>query len=155
LGLKRIDEARSILETGLANSPDNSSIHNELYVVASVQGDESVKQREFAWGADKPAGENFVLLVAGGAALQHGQLHTERELTSRFLAASDAAKWKEVTASTLGCEAIWEGEIGNIGRARELAAKSEALALTRSNGACLVMALSLAGDKAHTHKLIA
>src|SRR5262249_45366526 len=115
----------------------------------------AVKQREFAWGADKPAGENWVLLSAGQAALQQGQLRKERELTSRFLAASETAKWKEVTASTLACDAVSEGEIGNIGRAREQAAKSEALALTRSNGTCLVLALSLAGDKSHTEKLIA
>ena len=155
LGLKRIDEARAILETGLVNTPDNPNIHHALYVVASVQGDETVKQREFAWGADKPAGKNWVLLAAGQAALQHGQLQKERELTSRFLAASDVAKWKEVTASTLACDAVAEAEIGNIGRAREQAAKSQALALTRSNGTCLVLALSLAGDKSHTEKLIA
>jgi len=39
-------------------------------------------------------------------------------------------------------------------RAREQAAKSEALAVTRTNGPCLVLALSLAGDSSRANKLI-
>ena len=154
LALKRVDEARDILERGLASNPENPSIHGPLYVVAMVQGDEAVIKREFEWGANQPAGANFVLLLAAQAALQRGQLQKARDLTSQFLAASQAAKLKEVSALAFACEAVGEAEVGSMARAREQAAKSETLAVTRTNGPCLVLALSLAGDSSRARKLI-
>jgi len=154
LALKRVDEARDILERGLASNPENPSIHDPLYVVAMVQGDEALIKREFDWGANQPAGANFVLFLAAQAALQRGQLHNARDLTSQFLVASQAAKLKELSAQALACQAVGEAEVGNFARAREQAAKSEALAVTRTNGPCLVLALSLAGDSSRAQKLI-
>jgi eukaryotic-like serine/threonine-protein kinase len=154
LALKRVDEARDILEKGLASNPENSGIHGGLYVVALVQGDEPVAKREFDWGANKPAGDNFVLLLAASAALQRGQLQKSRDLISQYLAVSMDAKLKEVSAQALACEAADEAKVGNMARAREQAAKSEALAVTRTNGPCLALALSLAGDSSRAQKLI-
>jgi tetratricopeptide (TPR) repeat protein len=153
--LKRVDEARAILESGLASNPDHPGIHFGLYVVATIQGDEALKKREFEWGANKPAGDNFVLFIAAQGAAQHGRLQESRDLQARYLAAIEAAKMKEVTAQGLACFAVDEAELGNVARAREMAAKSEALATTRSNGGCLVMAWCLAGDTAQAQKLIA
>jgi serine/threonine protein kinase/Flp pilus assembly protein TadD len=155
LALKRVDEARAILESGLASNPDNTGIHFVLYAVGVVQGDESLKKRELEWGANKPAGDNFVLLIAAQEAAQHGALRKSRDLQARYLTASEAAKLMEVTAQALACSAVNEQEFGNFVRAREMAAKSEALATTRSNGGCLVVAWSLVGDNVHTQKLMA
>jgi tetratricopeptide (TPR) repeat protein len=149
-----VDEARAILEAGLASNPDNTAIHFGLYIVAVMQGDEALKKREFDWGANKPAGDNFILFIAAQEAAQHGELQKSRDLQSRYLATTEAAKMKEVTALGLACFAVDEAEFGNLARAREMAAKSEALATTRSNGGCLVMAWSLLGDEAQTKKLI-
>jgi tetratricopeptide (TPR) repeat protein len=155
LALKRVDEARAILESGLASNPDNTAIHFGLYIVAIVQGDEGLKKREFEWGANKPAGDNFVLLIAAQEAAQHGRLQESRDLETRYLATTEVAKMKEVTAQGLACFAVEEAEFGNLGRSREMAAKSEALATTRSNGGCLVTAWSLTGDTAQAQKLVA
>jgi tetratricopeptide (TPR) repeat protein len=154
LALKRVDGARDILEKGLASNPDNSIIQEGLYLVAFVQGDEGAMRRAFDWGANKPAGDNFVLLLAASTALQRGQLQKARDLTSQFFAASQAAKLKEVSAQALACEAVGEAEVGNMARAREQAAKSGALAVTRNNGPCLVLALSLTGDSSRAQKLM-
>jgi tetratricopeptide (TPR) repeat protein/predicted Ser/Thr protein kinase len=154
LALKRVDEARDILEKGLASNPDNSGIHAGLYIVSLVQGDEPAMRREFDWGSNKPAGDNFVLLLAAQAALQRGQLQRSRDLISQYVAASEAAKLKEGSAQALACEAVGEAEVGNMARAREQAAKSEGLAVTRTNGPCLVLDLSLAGDSSRAQKLI-
>jgi serine/threonine protein kinase/tetratricopeptide (TPR) repeat protein len=155
LALNKVDEARAILESGLANNPDNSVIHYQLYVVATVQGDEKLAQREFAWGASRPPGDNFVLIGAAFLAMEHGEFQKARELEARYLAPNEAAKLKEVTAQGYGCLAIAEAEVGNMARARALEAKSEALAMTKSNGTCLAMTLALTGDDAHARKLIA
>ncbi len=154
LALKRVDEAQAVLEAGLASNPDNGASHFGRYVVGFVQGDEALMRREFEWGANRPAGDNFILIGAAQEAVMHGKLQKGMDLASRYLAASEAAKLKEVTAQEFACFAVNEAEIGNTARARELAAKSEALATTRSNGPCLVLALSLAGDTIHAQKLI-
>ena len=154
LALKRVDEARKVLESGLAANPGDSGVHFNLYVVATLEGDEDIKRREFDWGANRPAGDNFVLMGAAAVALQHGELRKARDAQSRFLASTEAAKLKEVTAAGYACVALTEAEIGNVTRARELARKSEVLAITRTNGPCLVLTLSLAGDTARAQKLM-
>jgi len=154
LALRRVDEARATLESGLASNPDNTAIHFGLYSVGVLQGDEALKKREFDWGANKPAGDNFVLFIAAQEAAQHGRLQASRALQTRYLNSTDSAKLKEETATGLACFAVDEAEFGNLGRAREMAAKSEALALTRSNDGCLMMALGLAGENSHLQKLV-
>jgi tetratricopeptide (TPR) repeat protein len=154
LALKRVDEARAIVETGLANNPENGDLRVAAYTVAFVQGDEAVMQREFNWGANRPAGENVILLVASQVAQQHGQYQKARELYSKYVSTTQAARLNELSSATLACEAFTEAEVGNFGRSKDLAAKSKALALTRSNGPCLAAALSLAGDSAQARKVI-
>jgi serine/threonine protein kinase/tetratricopeptide (TPR) repeat protein len=155
LALKRVDEARATLESGLASNPDNTAIHFGLYSVGVLQGDEALKKREFDWGANKPAGDNFVLFIAAQEAAQRGRLQVSRALQTRYFDSTKAAKMKEVTAQGIACFAVDEAEFGNLARAHEMAAKSEALALTRSNGGCLMMALGLAGENSRLQKLVA
>ena len=154
LGLKRVDEARAVLESGLASNPENPGIHWGLYSVAFVQGDEAAMRREFDWGVNRQAGENYVLIASASVSQQRGQFQKARDMTSQFLSTTQTAKLKELSAVTISCEAVTEAEVGNFARAKELAAKSKALALTRSNGPCLAMALSLAGDSSQAHKVI-
>ena len=155
LALNRVDEARSISETGVAANPDDPGPHWALYFVGFVQGDEALMQREFAWGAHRRAGENWVLNIAAAGAMQRGQLQKARDLTGQALSASQSGNLREVSAANLANRALWEAEVGNLPRAREEAAKSEALSRTRTNGPVLVLALSLAGDSSHAQKVIA
>ena len=155
LALNRIDEARSISEAGLVANPDDPGPHGMLYIVGLMQGDEALMQREFAWGGHRRAGENWVLYVAASAAMQRGQLQKARELSGQALSAGQAGNLREGVATVLANQALWESEVGNLARAREGAAKSEALSRTRTNGPPLVLALTLAGDSSHAQKVIA
>jgi tetratricopeptide (TPR) repeat protein len=155
LALNRVDEAKATIEAGLVSNPENVSIHWQRYAVASLQGDELLMQREFDWSTRRPAEDFFFMWAAALAALQHGELGKARDLESRYLASTGAAKLKETKAQAYACSAASEAEIGNFVRARELAAKSEALAVTRTNGPCLVLAMSLTGDSAHVQKISA
>ena len=98
LALKRVDEARATIEAGLVSNPDNAGIHWQRYAVAYLQGDQMLMQREFDWGASRPAGDNFFLWAAALAALQHGELRKARDLESRYFASTGAAKLKENSA---------------------------------------------------------
>ena len=154
LALNRVDEARTILETGLVSNPDNVTFHVMLYIVGFVQGDEALMKREFEWGAGRPAGDNFVLVAASAVAAQQGQLQKSRALVSQFVSTSGAAKLKEGAAQALACSALWEAEAGNTALAKVLATKSLFITMTRSNGNCLAPALSLAGDLLQARKVI-
>ena len=154
LALNRVDEARAILETGLASNPDNVSFHFVLYVVGFVQGDEALMKREFEWGTSRPAGDNFVLVVAAVVANQRGQLQKSRALISQFVSASDTARLKGGAAQALACDALLEAEVGNTALARAVAAKSMSMGVSRTNGNCLAPALALAGDSVRARKVI-
>jgi eukaryotic-like serine/threonine-protein kinase len=155
LGLNRVDEARSISETGVAANPDDPGPRSSLYVVGFVQRDEAIMQREFDWGAHRRAGENWVLYLAAMGAMQRGQLQKARDLLGQALSASEASNLKEVSSFILADRALCEAELGNLARAREDAAKSEALSRTRNNGPLLVLVLSLTGDSSHAQKVSA
>jgi tetratricopeptide (TPR) repeat protein len=92
--------------------------------------------------------------MAEAGAMQRGQLQKARDLMGQLLSASQAGNLKEVSAYILSNRALWEAEVGNVARAREDAAKSEALSRTRTNGPLLVLVLSLAGDSSHAQKVI-
>jgi serine/threonine protein kinase/tetratricopeptide (TPR) repeat protein len=154
LAQKRLAEARSILESGLANNPDNPSMHYVLYLTAVMLADQALKKREFDWGKSKPAGENYVLLGAAQEAAQYGRLGDSRALQIVYFDSYKTSSMKETEAQGLACFAAVEAEFGNLDRARGMIAKSEALALTRANVGCLLVAVGLSGDKAHLRKLI-
>jgi tetratricopeptide (TPR) repeat protein len=154
LALNRVDEAREVLENGLRTDRDNPSIHQELYVVASAQGDSAVMQRELQWGASRPAGENFVLQFAAMQAAQHGQLTKAREVFAQIFVASQGSNLKESSAGTTAWEALLESQMGNMDRAKEKSAESLALSRTRTNLPNVAVALALAGDNRQCQSII-
>jgi tetratricopeptide (TPR) repeat protein len=154
LALNRVDEAKAVLERGLATNPDNSGAHYALYIVASVQGDIAVMQREFQWGASRPTGENFVLYLAAMQAAQHGQLTKARELLAQSFAVSQGSNLKETSAGTSALEALLESEVGFVERARQKSTESLALSRTRTNLPNVALALALAGDHRQSQKII-
>jgi serine/threonine protein kinase/predicted Zn-dependent protease len=54
IGLNRFDEAREVIEQGLARGPDSIRFHNRLYLIAFLKGDAEAMQRQVAWCAGKP-----------------------------------------------------------------------------------------------------
>jgi tetratricopeptide (TPR) repeat protein len=154
LALNRVDEARAVLENGLRTDRDNPMLHNALYAVASAEGDSAVMQREFQWGASRPAGENFVLQLAAMQAAQHGQLTKARELLAQVVIVSQRGNLKESSAGTAAFEALLESEMGNLDRAKQKSAESLALSRTRTNLPNVAVALALAGDHRQCQKVI-
>jgi serine/threonine protein kinase/tetratricopeptide (TPR) repeat protein len=148
LALKRVDEARSMLEADIAKNPENVSPRVVLYQAAILQDDQALARREFEWGIRKQAGDNVILLYAAADAFQHGQFQKGRGLVSQHLSTTQAAKLGEISAQTLSCFALTEAEAGNFAVAKQMVAKSKALLLTRSNGPCVAVSSALAGDAA-------
>ncbi|HEY7183861.1 MAG TPA: protein kinase, partial [Blastocatellia bacterium] len=53
IGLNRSDEAREVIEQGLARGLDSSGFHNRLYLIAFLKGDAQAIRRQVAWFAGK------------------------------------------------------------------------------------------------------
>ena len=154
LALNRVDEAKSVLESGLAQNPENSGIHAGLYLVAFREGDEAGMQRELQWGDKQHAIDNSPRWVATVAAAQAGHRKQAADAFEQLSQGMIADGLAESAAQVLSQEALFEAEIGDRARAIEIATRSLGLSRGRSNGPNLVVALSMAGDKARAQKLI-
>jgi tetratricopeptide (TPR) repeat protein len=154
LALNRVDEAKSVLEAGLAQNPDNSGIHAGLYLVASREGDQALMQRELQWGASQRAVDNGPRWCATLAAAQAGHRQQAVDAFEQISEAMHGDGLRESAAQMLSQEALFEAEIGNRARAKEIATRSLALSRSRSNGPNLLVGLSLAEDTSRAQKLL-
>jgi DNA-binding winged helix-turn-helix (wHTH) protein/tetratricopeptide (TPR) repeat protein len=152
LALKRVDEARTILEAGLASNPDNPVISSGLFVVGIAQADQTLMQHLLD-ESDRKQDANLAF-VAASYATQRGKLREARNSLSRYLNMIPAGTLQEIRAMTIACQAKQEAIVGNLTLAAEKAATSEKIALTRSNAPCLLLALGLMRDSWQAHKVI-
>ena len=145
LALNRFEEARSVLQQAIAAKADNLFIHQNLYQLAFVTGDADGMQREMKWAQGKPS-EYLLLNEATAVAVSRGQLQKAGELMQRSVQVTDRLGFKGTTAGTESISAVWQAEVGNTAKAKQLAASSSALANGRSNMVSAAVALAMAGD---------
>jgi tetratricopeptide (TPR) repeat protein len=143
--LNRLDEARSILQRAEDAKADNLFVHELLYDLAFVNGDSDGMQQQMKWSEGKPS-EYLLLNDAASAAAARGQMQEAGELTQRSVQVSERFGFKETTADTQANWALTQAEVGNVSKARELAASSSTLARGRSNMVPVAIALAMIGD---------
>ncbi len=153
MALNRREEARSVLQRAVDAKGDNLFIHDLLYELAFMNGDSEGMQRQMKWAEGKPS-EYLLLSDAAYVAATHGQMHKAEELMQRSMQVSDQLGFKETTADTQANWAVAEAEIGNVAKARELAASSSALANGRSNMVPVATALAITGDGSRAHTIM-
>ena len=152
LALNRLEEARSVLQRAVDAKADNLFIHQGLYALAWLTGDEAGLQHEMKWAEGKPS-EYLLLNDAASLAAAHGQLQKARELIDRSVHVSDHFGFKGTTADTKADWALIEAEAGDFSKARESAAASAALAHGRRNMVPAAIALAIAGDTARAQAI--
>jgi eukaryotic-like serine/threonine-protein kinase len=54
IGLNRFDEAREVIEEGLARHMDSGGFHNRLYLIAFLEGDVQAIDRQVEWFTGRP-----------------------------------------------------------------------------------------------------
>jgi eukaryotic-like serine/threonine-protein kinase len=153
MALNRLEEARSILQQAVDAKADNLFIHESLYELAFLNGDADGMQRQVTWSAGKPS-EYLLLNNASSVAAAHGQMQKAEELIQRSVRVSDRLGFKETTADTQAGFALVQAQVGNVSKARELAASSSALAHGRSNMESVAVALAMTGDVSHAQAII-
>jgi serine/threonine protein kinase/tetratricopeptide (TPR) repeat protein len=153
MALNRVEEARSVLQQAIDAKADNLFIHQTLYELAFVTGDGEGMQREMKWAEGKPS-EYLLLNEAAAVAASRGQLQKAGELMQRSVQVTDRLGFKGTTADTESSSAVWQAEVGNTAKAKQLAASSSALANGRSNMVPVALALAMIGDVSRAQAII-
>jgi tetratricopeptide (TPR) repeat protein len=153
MALNRLEEARTIGQRAVDMKADNMFIHELLLNLAFLNGDADGMQRELKWSEGKPS-EYYLLIASANASASRGQMKIAGEFMQRSIQASDRMGFKGTTSNTQAAWALMQAEVGNAGKARELAASSTALARTQTNIEPAAVALAMSGDGTRAQTMI-
>jgi eukaryotic-like serine/threonine-protein kinase len=130
LGLKRVDEAKAILEAAREKKLDGPPIHALLRLIAFLQGDSVALQREVEWARGNKEAEMVLAIEEAQQAAARGQMRESREHFARARGIAEGLNLNETSAQIRVNEAFVEAGVGNLKRAADGALS--ALARSRS-----------------------
>lgn len=154
LGLNRYNDARRTFDEGLKQNPDSGFLHAWLFVIGSLQHDQSTMERERAWATNSVELSYLPGVYAASMAAQQGKIKDSRELALEGAKLSRTHGYKDSASGFLAGQALSEAEVGNFAKAREYAAASMKLSNTRTNLPTVAVALALAGDKDPAQRIV-
>jgi tetratricopeptide (TPR) repeat protein len=154
IGLERFDDAKAVLDRGVANGVDPAALAFGYYILAFLRNDTAEMQKQVELVAGKPYLEGSMLGSQSATEAYHGRLNKAREYIARAI---DSAK-REGTLETAGQYAVQgalqEMEFGNFLETRRAATAAMTLAPQgRYVLAVAALALAQAGDDAQARKL--
>jgi eukaryotic-like serine/threonine-protein kinase len=152
LSLNRYDEAKAVADQAVAQKAEPWSIHNMLYELAFLRGDEAAMRHEVERAAGKVE-EPTVLLFQARGECALGEIKKARESFAHAASAAEARGSKERGAGVLAAEASCDAETGFPQEARQ--AMNAALALSENINSRTAAAVLFAriGDAAQSGKL--
>ena len=146
MALDRYDEARAIYEESQTRKLDGPYLHQYMYLLAFLQGDESAMQEHSAWAMGKPGAEDAMLSAMSDTEASAGHLAKARELSRRAAQSAQQSDEQE-TAALWQLDAAWrEAEFGNTRDAREMVSAARKLNDSRNVRMWAAFALARAGD---------
>jgi eukaryotic-like serine/threonine-protein kinase len=152
LGLNRFDEAKALLEKGLAKNPNYAGYHVQLFSLAFAEGDKAALTREEAWARGRP--DEYRMLLAEATALAFdGHLEKSRQMLHHAADLLQSQGSKGPSALSRAALAMTEAEFGESHAARKDAAAALALSRDRRTLSVSVRALAWAGDLVGAQKL--
>jgi eukaryotic-like serine/threonine-protein kinase len=142
LCLNRLDEAKATFDQALAHKFDSELLHEQLYLLAFLQGDAGQMKRQTAWGADNPGDEDPLLSMQSDTEAYYGRVNKARNFSRQAVDSAVRADSKESAASWQVNAALREAELGNVLLARR--GVTAALALSPGRDVKVIAALTLA-----------
>jgi eukaryotic-like serine/threonine-protein kinase len=147
IALQRLEEAQNVLEQAFARKLDDPSMHADLYALAFLRGDPAGMEREMAWSAGKPGGEDDMLALQADTEAYAGHVQKARELSRRAVAVAQNSHLNEPAAIWQGIAALREAVYGNLEEARKGADKVLEIAPNSRDAQILaILVLARAGD---------
>jgi eukaryotic-like serine/threonine-protein kinase len=151
LFMNRYDEAKAVAETAKSQKLDPIVIHESLYSIATIQGDQATMQRESSWGNGK-AVEMLFLQRKSFYEDSIGRIKLSRETSQHALEVARRYGYAEFSGNTIGGQAMRDAAHGYNESARQ-----EASSLSRDAYHHMMATLTLAfiGDSAQSLKFLA
>jgi eukaryotic-like serine/threonine-protein kinase len=152
--LNRLDEAKGILDQGLAHGIAPESLAADFYVLAFLRNDEDGMQTQFALALGKAGYEDTLLSQQSDTEVYHGRLKKSREYSQRAVESAQRNGTGETAAAWAVYEAFREAEVGNSALAKQAAGKALQLAPHgRYVQASAALALIRAGDTVQAQRI--
>jgi tetratricopeptide (TPR) repeat protein len=151
--LDRYDEAKAVAEQAIAQNADSMGIHESLYEIAFIRGDDAGMQRQIAWAAGKQE-DMEMLFVQAMAEYAMGRVHRARETLARATPLAEQRGLKAVAADLRAEMSVEEAAIGNTQEARSGAEQALASSPDRDTKTSAAVALAMAGDTSRAEKLV-
>jgi tetratricopeptide (TPR) repeat protein len=153
LALNRMDEAKSVYRRAIERRLDNSFLHDDMYIIAFLDGDTQEMRRQVSLVSGKPGAEDLLLSAEADTAAFYGRNQEAREFSRQAVASAAQNDLKETAALWQLNTALREAEFDNSDRARNDVRVGLALASTRDAKTMSALTLARAGDVTGAQKL--
>jgi thioredoxin-like negative regulator of GroEL len=154
VGLDRLDDAKTVLDQGLANGIDPAALASNYYMLAFVRNDTDAMQKQLALVAGNAGYEDGLLSLQSDTEAYHGRLNQAREYSRRATESAQRNGMKETAAGWAVNEALREAELGNLAEARRTAALAMQLSPSgRYTRGAIALALARTGDTAQAQQI--
>ncbi len=155
IALQRLEEAKNILDQAFARKLDDPSMHADLYALAFLHGEPAGMEREMAWSAGKPGGEDTMLALQADTEAYTGHVKKARELSRRAVEVAQNSQLNEPAAIWEGIAALREAVYGNLEEARKGAEKVLEIAPNSRDAQILaILVLARIGDVRRAHTML-
>jgi tetratricopeptide (TPR) repeat protein len=153
IALGRLKEAKSVAIEAQAQNMDLPINHNNVYLIAFLEGDRTVMEREVAWALGKPELEGIMLYSQACTSAYYGELNESRETLKRASNSAIAGDLKEAAATYRADGAIHEALYGNAQQAERSLQTVPIAASGQDAQAAAAMAYAFAGDRGRAQSL--
>jgi serine/threonine protein kinase/Flp pilus assembly protein TadD len=150
--LDHFEDAKAAYQQAVTRRVDGDSAHENMFIVAFLEGDSAEMQRQLAWAAGKGGVEDFFFSFESDTEAFSGHLTKARASTRRAIESARRNEAKETAAQWQFNGALREAEFGNTEQARQEVASAQALASARDLQVLAALALARSGESARAQK---
>jgi tetratricopeptide (TPR) repeat protein len=151
--LDRLDDAKNTFDEVMAQKLEDPIARVNWFGVAFVRGDVQEMEKQLAWSAGKPQGEDNFLAAKSDAEAYYGHAKSAREFSRRAVESALRNDEKETAAQWQMDGAIREAEFGNGEFARRETKAARALTTSHDTQILAALTLARAGESREAERL--
>jgi tetratricopeptide (TPR) repeat protein len=151
--LDHLVEAKAAYQQSLTRGVDGDAAHENMFMVAFLEGDSAEMQRQLAWGSGKAGVEDFLFSFESDMEAFSGHLRKARASTRRAVESARRNEARETAALWQFNGALREAEFGNTERARQAVTSAQALASGRDMQVLAALTLARSGGSTRAQKI--
>jgi serine/threonine protein kinase/tetratricopeptide (TPR) repeat protein len=151
ISLGRFDEAKAIYEQAIPKFPEMEFLHEERYLLAFIQRDDTAMEQQVDWAKSKPAPLMLLQAIINTAAYS-GRLDQARKEGASAVQKATAAGNLDQAAVIKALMAVYEAEMGNTEAAQFEATQALQISEGRDSMIVAAVAMARAGDTAGAEK---